>query len=244
MRVRMGKYSYRVRRYRHGAKGYSSTHTTRTSGFGIGGFIVFIMSLILLVVFLGCLNGDDWSNFWHVLKWESLIWLIIHLLSRGRTRRRKLAQAELVRQQAEAEAERQRKEQEWLKAMLSAGISEIDGMTGVEFEERMAIHFRTCGFQVQMTRASGDFGADLILTDSQAGRTVVQLKRYSRSVGVSAVQEVVAARQYYRANASMVITNSHLTRNAKQLARVSDVLVWEREELIRQLAQISESRTA
>ena len=36
---------------------------------------------------------------------------------------------------------------------------------------------------------SGDYGADLVL-DNKKGRTVVQAKRYSKPVGVKAVQEV------------------------------------------------------
>ena len=72
------------------------------------------------------------------------------------------------------------------KKILQSGIREIDVMQGVEFENYLEVLFSCMGYKVETTRATGDFGADLIL--KKDGQTIaVQAKRYSKTVGVEAV---------------------------------------------------------
>lgn len=75
---------------------------------------------------------------------------------------------------------------------------------------------------------SGDFGADIIARGFLMTKIVVQCKSYSKPVGVKAVQEVVAARQYYRASRAAVATNTVFTKAAKELAQKCGVELWER----------------
>ncbi len=110
----------------------------------------------------------------------------------------------------------------------------IDTMSGAEFELFLARYFRGQGYKVEITQATGDFGADLILR--KGSRSIaVQAKRWSRSVGVSSVQEVIAAGRYYRTTEAMLVTNSTLTRNAVKLATGTNVTVWARNTLIDKL---------
>jgi len=98
-------------------------------------------------------------------------------------------------------------------------ISKVDTLTGIEFENYIAAIFRHQGYKVQDTPKSGDFGVDLIITkDGQ--KTAVQVKRYNKSVNQAAVREVVAgnAMSYYRAEKTMVVTNSYFTKSVYQLA--------------------------
>jgi restriction system protein len=128
---------------------------------------------------------------------------------------------------------RRSKAEQW----RSSGIAEIDMMSGEQFEMRMERFFRDHHWKVRRTRVTGDFGCDLVLFDSQGTKIVAQLKRYGSNVGIAAVQEVLGAQHYYQASQSEVITNSHLTRQAKELALRSGVRIWEREMLIRQLTK-------
>lgn len=108
-------------------------------------------------------------------------------------------------------------------------------MTGVEFEDRMFVYFRNIGWKAEKTPVSGDYGADLILRNPEGKRIVAQLKRYAGQVGVDAVQEIAAAIPFYKADSGMLITNSHLTPNAQRLAKVHEIDIWEREDLMKQL---------
>ena len=75
---------------------------------------------------------------------------------------------------------------------------------------------------------SNDFGADVIARGFMFSKIVVQCKHYSKPVGVKAVHEVNAARQYYGASRAAVATNSTFTKQAKQLAKRCGVELWER----------------
>lgn len=110
-------------------------------------------------------------------------------------------------------------------------LRRIDRMEGVEFERYLAYCFKKQGYRVRMTKASGDFGADLILYGKE-GKTAVQAKRYNKPVGVAAVQQVMAARDYYECELAMVVTNTSYTRQAEELAGKSGIKLLDRNDLI------------
>ncbi|MEO4053784.1 restriction endonuclease [Solibacillus sp. CAU 1738] len=115
--------------------------------------------------------------------------------------------------------------------LRKAGIKEVDVMTGEEFEHFLGELFKRRGFKVSYTATSGDYGADLILKDGK-DIIAVQAKRYSSSVGVKAVQEIIGAVKMYDANEAWVVTNSHFTKQAIKLANINDVYLIDRQELI------------
>jgi HJR/Mrr/RecB family endonuclease/uncharacterized protein (DUF697 family) len=123
------------------------------------------------------------------------------------------------------------RETEFDRQELGYLVERVDLMSGEQFEEFLAECFQRLGYDVKTTPKTNDFGADLILTKDDR-KTVVQAKRYKSKVGNSAVQEVVAAIQYYGANEAIVVTNSQFTTNARGLAKANNVQLWEREQLI------------
>ncbi|MEK4423816.1 restriction endonuclease [Solibacillus sp. FSL K6-1523] len=124
----------------------------------------------------------------------------------------------------------------WWKSRKTAklrksGIREVDVMSGQDFERFLGELFKRRGFKVRYTATSGDYGADLILKDGE-DVIAVQAKRYSSSVGVKAVQEIIGAVKMYDATEAWVVTNSHFTKQAKKLADINDVYLIDRDELI------------
>lgn len=118
----------------------------------------------------------------------------------------------------------------------TASTHHIDDMTGVEFEEFLVRLFERQGYRATMTKSSGDFGADLVVKGN--GKTVVvQAKRYKSSVGVKAVQEIIAAIRMYDADSAWVVTNSYFTKQAKTLAAHNDVRLIDRDELMQIIQQ-------
>lgn len=113
---------------------------------------------------------------------------------------------------------------------LKSPLSRIDKMSGEEFEVYLKVYFENNGYKVEQTPASNDYGADLIC-ENKDGVMVVQAKRYDANVGTAAVQEIVAAREYYNAERCLVVTNSYFTRNAKSLAEANDVELWDRDDV-------------
>lgn len=107
---------------------------------------------------------------------------------------------------------------------------EIDNMSGTEFEKYLQVKFEEQNYKVEHIGQTGDFGADLILHKGKK-KVVVQAKRYSGNVGIKAVQEVVAAKQFYDCSHAMVVTNSFFTAAAKELANRCNVNLVDRNYL-------------
>ena len=128
----------------------------------------------------------------------------------------------------------------WSKkqSIRKSGIKEIDTMSGIDFEKRLEVMFGDLGYKVIRTPPSGDFGADLILEDRK-GRTVVQAKRYSKPIGIKAVQEVIGSIAFYKATRALVVTNIYFTPQAEKLAQSNGVELWDRDKLIKMLSTLS-----
>lgn len=113
-----------------------------------------------------------------------------------------------------------------------AGLLEVDTMSGEDFERFLELLFRQLGYEVNRTPYRGDYGADLLLVkDGQ--KTAVQAKRSANTVGLQAVQEVVAARAFYDCTRTLVVTNNSFSPQARRLATPNQVELWDREALLR-----------
>jgi restriction system protein len=117
------------------------------------------------------------------------------------------------------------------KRLRNSGIVEIDKMDGLQFEHYLSALFNALGYKARTTNAAGDYGADLLLTKENT-KIVVQAKRYSKNVGIKAIQEIVASKLHYDANDAWVVTNSFYTKPAVALALSNGVRLIDRKELI------------
>ena len=118
-----------------------------------------------------------------------------------------------------------------IERLKRSGITRIDKMEGREFEHYLKYLFRSKGYLVKVTRAAGDYGADLILLKNNK-KIVLQAKRYSKNVGIEAVQQVYGSIKYYGASEAWVLTNRDYTDAAYKLANSNGVRLINREELI------------
>ena len=85
---------------------------------------------------------------------------------------------------------------------------------------------RSSGYRVKHVGGTDHFGADL-LAEREGVRSVVQTKCYVGSVGVQAIQEVVAAQAHYLANHAIAVTNSSFSSPAVRLACSNQVELWD-----------------
>lgn len=117
-----------------------------------------------------------------------------------------------------------------------SGLAEIDEMSGRDFETFVAVRMQGAGWHIETTAASNDYGVDLIATNRR-DVVAVQCKRYSKAVGVRAVQEVVAGARHYACTRTMVVSNQDFTRQAQALAATSKCELIGRDRLPRWLNQ-------
>lgn len=124
-----------------------------------------------------------------------------------------------------------------------SGIADIDKMDGRQFELYLGHLFRGHGYIAEVTQSAGDYGADLIISRG-AHKIVVQAKRYSKNVGLKAVQEVYTAMNHYNASEAWVVTNSDYTEQAYNLAKSNGVRLINRPKLINMILNMnSQSNT-
>ena len=106
---------------------------------------------------------------------------------------------------------------------------EMDFMEGYEFEHYCAGLLSDHGFtDVEVTRESGDYGVD-VLAQREGVTYAIQCKCYSAPVGIRAVQDVYAGRDYYDRMVGVVMTNQYFTAPAVKFARKLNILLWDRD---------------
>ncbi len=102
-----------------------------------------------------------------------------------------------------------------------------DLMEGHEYELYCADLLKSHGFiEVEVTRESGDYGVD-ILAEREGVTYAIQCKCYSSPVGIKAIQEVYAGKDYYDRMVGVVMTNQRFTAPAVSFARKLKVLLWD-----------------
>ena len=105
---------------------------------------------------------------------------------------------------------------------------EFDLLEGHDFEYYCADLLMKRGFQeVEVTRGSGDYGID-ILAERDGVTYAIQCKFYSAPVGIKAVQEAYAGRDYYDCMVGAVLTNQYFTQPAVEAAKKLKILLWDR----------------
>jgi len=114
------------------------------------------------------------------------------------------------------------------KQDIDEQLDAIDNMKGREFEEYLAKLFKQLGYQVSSTKASGDYGADMVIQKGEI-KAVVQAKRKQSSVGIDSVQQVAEAIPHYQAHLGIIITNSKFTEPAKNLAASNKIGLVDRD---------------
>ena len=105
-------------------------------------------------------------------------------------------------------------------------IGDFEKLNGYEFEGYLKELFNRLGYITIQTSLSGDQGADLIIS-KDGEKTVVQAKKYAEKVSNKAVQEIVAAKNHYKAQKAIVVTNSSFTKSAIDLALSNNVDLWD-----------------
>lgn len=104
----------------------------------------------------------------------------------------------------------------------------VDEMEGHDFEYYCADLLKEKGFlEVQVTSGSRDYGVD-ILAEKDGVTYAIQCKCYSTPVGVTAVQEAYAGRDYYDRMVGVVLTNQYFTAPAVEVAKKLKIMLWDR----------------
>ncbi len=115
----------------------------------------------------------------------------------------------------------------WFLSRRRRPADAFEDMDGHEFEYFCADLLEHRGFvEVEVTRGSGDYGID-ILAEKDGVTYAIQCKRYTAPVGVKAIQEAYAGRDYYDRMVGAVMTNQYFTAPAVEAAKKLKILLWD-----------------
>lgn len=110
-------------------------------------------------------------------------------------------------------------------------LHSVDLLSGLGFERWCAQLLRLLGFSdIDLTKASGDQGVDIVAVKDDV-RYAFQCKCYSSDIGNHPIQEVHAGKIIYHCHVGVVITNRYFTSGAKELAKATGTLLWDRDKL-------------
>lgn len=105
-------------------------------------------------------------------------------------------------------------------------------MNHFEFEEFVGELFKKMGYNVTITKKTGDYGVDLV---AKVDKDViaVQVKRYAHgnNVGAEEVQELLGASWKYKANKAILVTTSDFTRQAAEQSKEAPIELWDKDYL-------------
>ncbi len=105
----------------------------------------------------------------------------------------------------------------------------MDEMEGHDFEYYCAELLSNNGFiDVEVTKGSGDYGVD-ILAEREGISYAFQCKCYDKPIGVKAIQEVYAGRDFYGRMVGVVMTNQYFTQPAVEMAKKLNIMLWDRD---------------
>lgn len=113
-------------------------------------------------------------------------------------------------------------------------IFSVDTMSGQDFEMFLVNLFQRLGYKTDHIGKLGDYGGDLII-EKEGVKTVVQAKRSKYKIREKAIQEAIAAKENYHCNKAMVVSNNYYYYHAWKLAQNTNVTLWTRKDLIRNI---------
>jgi restriction system protein len=114
------------------------------------------------------------------------------------------------------------------KEILSTNI---DDLSGIDFERLCFMYFEAKGFKPETTKISGDHGVDLVIKDPKDGMKIaVQCKRWKKdnSVGNADLIKLFAGSRAYKCMGTLFITTSTYTYAAKDYAESVKMDLWSR----------------
>ncbi len=130
----------------------------------------------------------------------------------------------------------------WIWYMKRNGSDDdqiFEDMEGQEFENYCAELLEAKGFEnVETTPPSHDYGIDII-ADKDGISYAIQCKCYSDTVGIKAIQEAYAGRDYYGSMIAVVMTNQYFTKNAIQFAEKLNVVLWDGDYVMKLIHEVA-----
>jgi len=112
-------------------------------------------------------------------------------------------------------------------------VDKFAHMSGTDFEQWVADYFRRDGYEVRMTKTTGDHGIDLQLYESNKLVGAVQCKNWDGSVGEPTVRDFYGSLLSMKAPEGFIFATTSFTQQAKDFVHDKPIKLVDLEELIK-----------
>ena len=133
---------------------------------------------------------------------------------------------EIIKYKVAQEQKLKQKKEYWVKYWQNSQ------QNGLRFENDIGKLYRTLGYNVKITKGSGDGGVDLILKKNGI-TTIVQCKAHKHQVGPNDVRALWGVREDFNATHAIFIAYSGVTKGAQDFARGKNLELLNVHDLIR-----------
>jgi len=131
-------------------------------------------------------------------------------------RKAKLAEIKNIKDAKKQRLERRKKKDFW---------TSLDGFI---FEKEIAKVFDQLGYQVSLTKGTGDSGVDIFLDNN----TIVQCKASIAPISPAIVRDVYGTMVHFNASKGIVISTGGFTSGCYDFCRGKDIELWDLDKLI------------
>ncbi len=112
-------------------------------------------------------------------------------------------------------------------------LDELYALSPRAFEHYVAELFERRGYKVEVRGRSGDLGVDLMLTQANGRRAVVQCKRYRHPIGPEIVRELFGTMIHERAVHGFLVTTAEISDGARSWAADKPITLIDGASLVR-----------
>lgn len=121
----------------------------------------------------------------------------------------------------------------------------IKNMSGHEFEKFCYLLFKELGYSAKLTKATNDYGRDIILKDNENNIIYVECKRWKDDnlIGRPIIQKLSGAMSMFNANYGIVITTSYYHKNAIEASNmIGNIELWDITNIMKLVLKINQRR--
>ncbi|GAE28332.1 hypothetical protein JCM9140_4549 [Halalkalibacter wakoensis JCM 9140] len=135
------------------------------------------------------------------------------------------------------------KTSKWVSKHLSTTLLNIDELPEQEFQQLLVPLFQKQGYSVNRTKGNRKAQPDLIVR-KKGVKALVLAKRQTTDIQANFIHDCLSLKPSFQANRLIIVTNSHFTKSAKQVAHANKVTLIDRDSLDAMLdAYLLEKRT-
>ncbi|GAP14120.1 restriction endonuclease [Longilinea arvoryzae] len=123
----------------------------------------------------------------------------------------------------------------WRALRTARSVQELQELTPEEFEELIAVFFRSFNYRARRVGQTGDHGVDLVVYTKRQGKWIVQCKRYRSSVGEPVVRDFYGTMLHEAASQGFVMTTGTFTPQAVEWVRGKPITLYDGPALVKLL---------